>query len=465
MSHQDQDGRKVRFNADYLRQSLQWLLCKAAWSTICFRGDCTWKPLYLAAAAIVWAWSDEITLGERFHTARKITSYLYQPQQEFAGSYQAFLKLLCRWTSALVALLQTSLRQRMQATLSRYWQVCGFILFGVDGSRLELPRTHSNEVAYAAAKRSGQKKRGRRKKHRASAHAKKANGPQMWLTTMWHAGTGLPWDWRIGPADSSEREHWMQMLPQLPAAAMVAADAGFVGYEYAQAMIASGRHLLLRVGANVRLLRKLGLARESEGLVYLWPDRAARDRQPPLVLRLVVVHNGKHPVYLVTSVTDANRLSEEQVIELYRRRWGIEVFYRHLKQTFQRRKLRSASANNARVEIEWSLIGLWGMGLYAQAELARRQIVPARLSVAQMLRAFRRMLRDYRHPAERGTTLCGLLRYALLDGYQRRNKTSRDYPRKKQETPPGAPTILTATHAQVALAKQLRAESRKGLTA
>jgi hypothetical protein len=255
------------------------------------------------------------------------------------------------------------------------------------------------------------------------------------------------------------------MLPQLPLAAMVAADAGFVGYEYVQAVIASDRHLLLRVGANVRLLRNLGLARESAGLVYLWPDRAAKRRQPPLVLRLVVVHNGKHPIYLVTSVTDTNRLSDQEVIELYRRRWGIEVFYRHLKQTFQRRKLRSASANNARVEIEWSLIGLWGMGLYAQAELVRQQIPPTRLSVAQMLRAFRRMLRDYRHPTERGITLCGLLRCALIDGYKRGNKTSRDYPRKKQESPPGAPLIQTATRAQVALAKQLRADSQKGLTA
>ncbi len=141
------------------------------------------------------------------------------------------------------------------------------------------------------------------------------------------------------------------------------------------------------------------------------------------------------------------------------------MFYRHLKPTFQRRKLRSASAENARVEMEWSLLGLWGMGLYAQAELLRAGIAPKRLSVAKMLRAFRRILRDYLHPSEHGKTLCRLLQDALMDAYPRKNKTSREYPRKKQEKPPGAPQIHPATLAQRTRAKQIRTETRKGLPA
>lgn len=99
------------------------------------------------------------------------------------------------------------------------------------------------------------------------------------------------------------------------------------------------------------------------------PDKQARQGQPPLVLRLVVAHNGKHPVYLVTSVLSRKRLTDAQVVELYARRWGIEVFYRHVKQTFQRRKLRSTSADNALLEMHWSLAGLWAMALYALVQL------------------------------------------------------------------------------------------------
>ena len=78
---------------------------------------------------------------------------------------------------------------------------------------------------------------------------------------------------------------------------LIAADAGFVGDEYARAITDSGRPLLVRVGSHVTLLRKLGDTRESAGTVSLWPDDAARKPQPPLVLRLVVAHNGRHPIY------------------------------------------------------------------------------------------------------------------------------------------------------------------------
>lgn len=461
MSHQDEDRCQVRYNAEYLKQSLHWLLCHVDWSGVVFRDDCTWKPAQLAATALMWAWSDERTLGERFFAARRIAEHLYQPQREFAGSSQAFLKMLVRWTALIVVVVQAALRQHMQDALINSWKIYDFVVFGVDGSRVDLPRTLSHAAVNAPARnKKGQKlKRNRRRKPRTAAHTKKANTPQMWLTLLWHAGTGLPWAWRTGPTGSSEREHWLQMLAELPLSALIAADAGFVGYAYLRGVIDSGRQVLVRVGSNVRLLRKLGWAKESAGTVYLWPDRAAEKSQPPLVLRLVVAVGGKHPVYLVTNVLP-KRLSDAQVIDIYRRRWGIELYFRHLKQTFERRKLRSASADNARVELEWSLLGLWCMTLYAQVELTKQGIDPAKLSVAGVLKAFRRMLRDYLHPVKRHRSLAALLRRALRDQYSRTNKASRDYPRKKQPDPPaGPPAIHTATAAQVRLARELRIAS------
>jgi hypothetical protein len=290
----------------------------------------------------------------------------------------------------------------------------------------------------------------------------KANTPLMWLTLLWHAGTGLPWAWRIGPTDSSEREHWREMIPELPENAIVAVDAGYAGYEYARALLDSGRHLLLRVGSHVRLLRKLGWTRESDSIVYLWPQRCQR-KQPPVVLRLVVGHNGKHPIYLVTSVLSQRQLSDRGVLDLYRRRWGVELFFRHLKQTYQRRKLRSTSAEHARIELDWSLLGLWGMALYAQAEIRKHQGDPTRLSVACVLRSYRRMMRDYRHSVERGQTLSSLLRRSLRDQYTRTSKQSRHYPCKKQyDPPPRAPQILTATPDEVLIARMLRFVLRQG---
>jgi IS4 transposase len=380
------------------------------WSGIGFRKDCRWTPKTLVAGALLWAWSDEQTLGERFRTVRKIAMCLAGEQHQLAKSYQAFTKILRRWTDELVLLLRLALQERMQHTLAQHWYVAGFMLFGVDGSRIELPRTRSHEQAYSSTRKKRRRGKQRRRKRLAAGHAQKANSPQLWLTTMWHAGTGLPWDWRTGPADSSERAHLRDMLSGLPAGALVAADAGFVGYEGLQYILAGGRELLLRVGSNVRILKKLGWARERAGTVYLWPNQASHKGQAPLVLRLVLAHNGKHPVYLVTSVQSHRQLSDRQVVELYAKRWGIELFYRHLKQTFRRRKLLSTSAANARVEIEWSLVGLWAMALYALVEAAKHKVPPQRLSFAKLLLAFRRTLRDYLHPTEQGERLCERLR-------------------------------------------------------
>ncbi len=103
---------------------------------------------------------------------------------------------------------------------------------------------------------------------RATGHSREADSPQMWLTTMWHAGTGWLWEWRTGPSDSSERGHLLEMLAGLPAAVLIAADAGFVGDEYARAITDSGRPLLVRVGSHVKLLRKLGNAPRCSGTMF-----------------------------------------------------------------------------------------------------------------------------------------------------------------------------------------------------
>jgi Transposase DDE domain len=478
MSHQDTDrhtGSAAHHQA--LKRALDWLLASARLSDLAFREDCSWTPKGLIFMAILWAWSDEKSLTQRFAHARKVVIAIGVLTRIPAATYQAFLKMLTTWTVALSMTLFDAFRQRMQADLATRWEVCGFPVFGVDGSRLELPRTESNEGRFSPAKtrRPGRSKAKSHRKPRRRARSqasrarrareKKANSPQMWLTTMFHVGTGLPWDWRLGPSDSSERDHLRQMIAALPAGALITADAGFVGYETWKAILDSGRHLLIRVGANVRLLRKLGYVEEKKGLVYLWPDRQAKRKQPPLVLRLVVARGGRHPVYLVTSVLDEATLSGSQVVEIYALRWGIELFYRHFKQTFERRKLRSHRAANAELEATWSLLGLWAMMLHAQVILMGKGVAPKRISVAGVLLGYRRALRGYKSPPDSGESLYEMVGKAVIDPYERANKSSRDYPRKTQEQPTGAPKVRNATKAQINTAKEIRDQLALGLTA
>lgn len=468
MTHQDQ-GRNGSdcSHAHDLHKALRWLIAGVSMSGIAFRAECTWTPETLLFASLLWAWSDEKTLVERFAIARKIIINRYAEQPEPAGSYQAFIKLLRKWTEPLLQMLMAAFRRRMAETLAAVWWVEGWLVFAVDGSRVDVPRTRKNEERYSPKSklsRKAQKRRRAAKRRRSAqkARERKANVPRIWLTMMWHVGSGLPWDWRTGPSDSSERGHFQEMLGSMPAGALLTADAGFVGYDLWKTVSGAGCQLLVRVGGNVKLLTKLGYVREYDGLVYLWPDRQAKKRLPPLVLRMVVVTNeDREPVYLVTSVMSEGRLSDAQMATVYRKRWGIEVYYRHCKQTFERRKLRSHNPDNATVELHWSLLGMWAMGLHSHSRLVEQGVLPERISFAGVWRAYRRAMREYKSPPDRGERLRQLIDRALIDPYKRRNKTSRDYPRKKQEQSAGPPKLCKATRAQVHLAMQVKLEQRK----
>jgi len=474
MVHQDQGRRGAeRTCADDLFQALRWITAKVKWSEIRFRKDATWTARALVWAAVLWAWSDEKTLGDRFATARKITRRGFPRQDEPAKSYQAFTKLLRRWTPTLLTLLFQAFRTRMQQSLASVWTVAGWFVLAADGSCIGVPRTRGNEERYSpksklsrAAQKLRRVRRQTRRRKKEHARQRKANVPNIWLTMLWHVGSGLPWDWRTGPSDSSERGHLVEMLAGLPLRTLITADAGFVGYELWKHVLDAGCHLLVRVGANVRLLKKLGYAEERGGLVYLWPNRVVRKNLPPLILRLIVVHNGSRPIYLVTSVRSKAKLSDAVAASIYRRRWGIELFYRHCKQTFERGKLRSHSPDNAMIELHWSLLGMWALGLHSHHHLVDRGVMPERISFANVLRAYRHSMREYRSPPDPSENLTQLLNRSLIDEYVRKNKTSRDYPRKKQEQGAGRPIIRLATAAQIKLAQQLKnATSEKRLTA
>lgn len=476
MTHQDQRRKShQRFNAEDLHQAFKWLVAGLSFASIALRPDCTWTPQALMFAAFLWSWSDEKTLTERFAISRKITRFVLGEQHQPAGSYQAFIKLLGKWTDPLKRLLVAQFRKRMAQGLAAVWKVKGWLVFAVDGTRVAVPRTAKNEERYASksklarsARKQGKdkrKKKSRRRRGKQAARQRKANVPQISLTVLWHVGSGLPWDYRSGPSDSSERGHLLEMLPSLPGKSLLTADAGFVGYEFCQAVLKAGHDLLLRVGGNIRLLRKLGYAQERDGMVYLWPNHAAKKWLPPLVLRLVVVSDGREPIYLLTNVFSDKRLSDADAAAIYRRRWGIEVYYRHCKQTFERAKLRSHNPDNAKVELDWSLLGMWAMGVHSHHRLVAQGVRPERISFANVWRAYRRPMREYRSVPEAGERLTELLDRALIDPYKRKNKASREYPRKKQEPTAGPPVIVKATPAQVRRACQIKAEQKKRLTA
>ncbi len=270
----------------------------------------------------------------------------------------------------------------------------------------------------------------------------------------------MPWTWRTGPSDSSERDHLQAMRGELPKNSLIAADAGFVGYEFWQSILDAGHHFLIRVGGNVKLIRNLGYVREYNHTIYLWPKDAVKKHRKPMVLRLIVLNDGRKPMYLVTNLTKA-QLSDSQAAIIYSKRWGIELFFRTFKQTFECHKLQAKAGHNCPIELDWSLLALWCVCLLGRCELAKSGAVDHRLSAAKAIQAFHQCLFEYRiRPESSDQGLMSKLSRALLDDYHRTSsKASRDYPRQKKRVRVGRPKIKRADKEQILAAKQLKQQA------
>jgi len=376
------------------------------------------------------------------------------------GTYQGLLGALVTWTATLRCLIAERLHQLMEGHGGQHWRVGLWLALAVDGSRISVPRSKENEDAFCApnfgkgktAKYRKKKGKGQRQRRKEKPQPVK---PQMWITLLWHMGLQMPWSWRTGPSHSSERDHFRQMLSaeKFPPQTLFCADAGFTGYELWKQIIDGGHAFVIRVGANVKLLRKLGYAEERQGIVYFWPKRAAEAQQPPLVLRLLQLQVGRCTMCLVTNVLDEKQLSDQEAARLYRLRWGVELQFRTVKQTFARPALRSPSAEHSHVQSDWSLIGFWMIQLFAIKEQVAIGEVPQNCSVALAIHVIRT---TFQQPSEiPDKPLAKKLQGATKDHYRRKaSKAARYKPEFKDKPSAGKPNVVEATRQQRSQARR-----------
>jgi hypothetical protein len=230
-------------------------------------------------------------------------------------------------------------------------------------------------------------------------------------------------------------------------------DAGFTGYELWKALTAAGHAFLIRVGANVTLLRKLGYVRERAGTVYCWPNTAARRGQPPLVLRLLHLRVGKCFMHLLTNVLDETALTDVEAARLYQRRWGVELQFRTVKPTFGRRTLRSRTPDRAYVELDGSLVGLWLIPLFAVKEPLAIGAIPEHCRVALAIQVIRETFRRWWERPDQPFPLT--LQAATNETSTRqRSKKARYCPNYKDKPSTGPPVVCNATPWHKARLKQ-----------
>lgn len=442
-----------RTHADCLQQSIAWFTRSNSFANLALHGNVGWTATHLIGLVVLWVWSDQRRLTSAFAHARALAQTVVG--KVAIGSYQGMMGALRSYSDQLLPALRWQLHRLMEESAGSHWRIGKWLALAVDGSRISTPRSESNERAFAAANYGfGGRARYRSKwknKRRRSKPLGEPVKPQIWLTLIWHMGLKMPWCWKTGPSSASERQHLQEMLQtsSFPKNTLFCCDAGFTGYEFWQSIVEAGQSFLIRVGGNVRLLRGLASVKQRHGLVYLWPNDAIRKRQAPMVLRLLEFQGPRGKVYLVTNLLDERDLSSRQAQELYRLRWGVELQFRAFKQTFGRGKLRSRTADNALVELEWSLVGLWLIQLYAVKEQIKLDHPPEQSSVALALDVMQHALRNWSSPVPASQTCRRQLSHAIKDEYQRLGPKQGRYVRNYKDKPSATkPILVQATRAQ-----------------
>lgn len=443
MSHQDQ--KHICRNASEIQAVLSKLLPA---SVIEFRrhGNAVIPAQTLVSVALImWGWLSGGTIDERLCSAFEILSRL--GRGTLTASRQGVMQALASCTEALLPLMIRHLTDLVKG-IKGLWSAKGKVNIAADGTKFLAPRTVANQAVFSA------EKTGRTRRYATEADRAKAATVQVHATVLWHLGSGLPLNWRLGGSASSERKNVVEMLPELPANARIVGDAEFIGDPLWRALIESKRSFIVRVGSNVTLFKNLGELQFSEGYVYFWTDKAQRKLQPPLTLRLIKIHTGKHPIFLITNDLE---IDDAEVRTIYRERWGVEVFFRTVKQSAQRRKLNCQTPENVQTELQWTLLGLWAALFLGQEAFRENKLPRENLSPVKVLRALTRVLQSIRDLA----TACPPLRELLVtaqkadESSRTRPKHNRHYPRKKRHQPAGPPLLKNATTAQKRLAKKL----------
>jgi hypothetical protein len=438
-----------------------------------FHGNTKWNAEQLATQALIWSWQETKHVTDAFDHTQEVCDEL--GLQGAAKSYTSMMNALGRYHDVFAPRLRERFQTLAKEVGGRYFETDGWVPIGFDGSRATAPRSVANEQAFCAPSY-GQGKRAKYGKKKSKGLRRKRNqqnppqpqAPQVWITMLWHMGLRLPWTWRLGPSNSSERDHVKEILSEeeFPENTLFCGDAGFTGYPLWSLILAQGGNFLVRVGGNVKLLSEQADVKTlGGGIVLCWPKGQMDSGQPPLRLRLLRVKIGKTKMWMLTSVLARRQLGNKQIVRFYKMRWGIEVEFRGLKQTIDKHTLRCRNADRLLMELDWSLRAMAVAELLAlreqiaAAEANATQDEPASYdpddrSLANTMRALRKCMRNLHKYSTSADCLLYQLSRAFVQRYNNRTDKRARYRRKNPDKKAlGEPTV-----------RKLNALERKHLT-
>jgi IS4 transposase len=193
-----------------------------------------------------------------------------------------------------------------------------------------------------------------------------------------------------------------KQMPIEPGATYVF-DLGYYDYAWWAELDAVGCRIVTRFKSNtpLDLVEELAVTAGSnilsDRIGYL-PARQARSRRNPIkdaVREVRVVTESGTELRILSNDLDA---SAQEIADLYRRRWAIELFFRWIKQTLKITRFVGTSENAVRIQIAVALIAF----LLLRLAQAAHKNIPSPIVFTRLIRAnlmHRRPIDNLLHPS------------------------------------------------------------------
>lgn len=326
----------------------------------------------LPAEQVVW-----LVLGMALYANRSITSVLdhlgllKEGEREIAASAISKARYRVgpepiRWLFGRVA--------AKWSNASRSGDYRGLALFGIDGSHVRVPDSDENFEHFG-------KPGGR-------GGSGDAGYPQLRVVALMNLGTRMLSAARIGPITTSENALVREVWAEVPNDSLTIADRGFQSYMSMLELVGAktNRHFLFRVKSDTRYEEVEQLA-DGTVIGLLHPPQHLVRQDPevpgPIEIRIIEYHHsGGEPSRLATTLLDPVAYPASELIELYHRRWDLEIALDELKTHMLERQesLRSKKPDGVYQEF-WALLLAYNlvrreMALVAEAE----DVEPPRIS-------------------------------------------------------------------------------------
>lgn len=222
-------------------------------------------------------------------------------------------------------------------------------VIAIDGSKYTLP--HTKDIVEEFDPNAGLQNSG------------KGHYPQCIVLTAYDALAEIPLSSQLMPVHTSERSIAMALIPSLPKGAVLLHDRGFPSFKYQYFLHNNyDGHYLMRCKAShltFSAVSEFIKSGKSQDIITIVPSACvlkelSEDQHPisPVIVRALRVQNpvDKTISVLLTTLLDFNEYSYEELVDLYFKRWPIEVHFRNEKCTFEIEKFHTRSINGIKQE-------------------------------------------------------------------------------------------------------------------